>query len=97
MKALVEPDDKTDSSAVMHARGIMAYRNGELKLALADFDRAIALNPTFMIAYINRGIVLYRMGQLDHALADVARARQIDRARSAAALHRRRRRDVSLI
>jgi tetratricopeptide (TPR) repeat protein len=91
VKALVEPYDKTDPSAAMHAQGIMAYRNGDLKLALADFDRAIALNPTFMIAYINRGIVLYRMGKLDRALADVARARQIDRAgraRSAAALHR---------
>jgi curved DNA-binding protein CbpA len=100
MKALVEPYDKTDPSAVMHAQGIMAYRNGDLKLALADFNRAIALNQTFMIAYINRGIVLYRMGKLDRAVADVARARQIDRAgraRSAAALHRRRRRDVSLI
>jgi curved DNA-binding protein CbpA len=99
MKAVVEPDDKTDPSAVMHARGIVAYRGGDLNLALADFDRAIALNPTFMIAYINRGIVLYRMGKLDRALADVARARQIDRADSArsAVLHRRRRRDVSLI
>jgi curved DNA-binding protein CbpA len=100
MKAVVEPHDKTDPSAAMHARAIMAYRNGDLKLALADFDRAIALNPTFMIAYINRGIVLYRMGKLDRALADVARARQIDRAgraRSAAPLHRRRRRDVCLI
>jgi curved DNA-binding protein CbpA len=89
MKAVVEPDDKTDSSAAMHARGIMAYRNGDLKLALADFNRAIALNPTFMIAYVNRGILLYRMGRLDRALADVARARRIDRAgraRSAAAL-----------
>jgi tetratricopeptide (TPR) repeat protein len=78
----------------------MAYRNSDLKLALADFNRAITLNPTFMIAYINRGIVLYRMGKLDGALGDVARARQIDRAgraRSAAALHRKRRRDVSLI
>jgi curved DNA-binding protein CbpA len=100
MKALVEPYDNTDPSAVMHAQGIMAYRNADLKLALADFNRAIALNPTFMIAYINRGIVLYRMGKLDRALADVALARQIDRAgraRSAAALHRKRRRDVSLI
>jgi curved DNA-binding protein CbpA len=99
-KILVEPDDKTDPSAVMHARGIMAYRNGDLKLALENFNRAIALNPTFMIAYINRGIVFYRMGELDRALADVARARQIDRAGragSAAALHRRRRREVSLI
>jgi curved DNA-binding protein CbpA len=100
MKALVEPHDKIDPSAVMHAQGIVAYRKGDLNFALADFNRAIALNPTFMIAYINRGIVLHRMGKLDRALADVARARQIDRAgraRSAAALHRRRRRDLSLI
>ena len=98
MKAVVEPDDKTDPSAVMHAQGIMAYRNGDLKLALANFDRAIELNPTFMIAYVNRGIVLYRMGKRDRALADVARATQLDRAgraRSAAALHGRRRRDLS--
>ena len=84
----------------MHAKGIAAYRNGDLKLALADFNRAIALNPTFMLAYANRGIVLYRMGKLDLALADVARARHIDRAgrtRSAAAFHRKRRRDAFLI
>jgi curved DNA-binding protein CbpA len=97
MKALVKPDDRTDSSAVMHARGIVAYRNGDLKLALADFNRAIELNPMFMLAYANRGIVLYRMGKLDLALADVARARHIDRARSAAAFHRRRRGVSSLI
>jgi curved DNA-binding protein CbpA len=91
IKAVVEPHDKTDPSAAMHAQGILAYRSGDLKLALADFDRAIALNPAFMIAYIDRGIVLYRMGKLDRALADVARARRInraDRARSAAALDR---------
>ena len=100
VKALIEPYDETDASAVMQAKEIVAYRNGDLKLALADFNRAIALNPTFIIAYINRGIVLYRMGKLDLALADVARARRIDRAggtRSAAALHRRRRSDVSFI
>ncbi len=100
MKALVEPGDEADASAVMHAKGILAYRNGDLKLALANFNRAIDLNPTFITAYINRGIVLYRMGKLDLALADVARARRMDRAdrtRSAVAFHRRRRHDASLI
>ncbi len=89
----IEPYDKTDPSAVMHARGIVAYRKGDLNAALADLNRAIELNPTFMLAYVNRGIVLYRMGKLDLALADVARARRIDRAgrdNSAAAFHRRR-------
>lgn len=99
-KAVVEPDDKTDPSAAMHARGILAYRSGDLKGALADFDRAIALNPRFMTAYIDRGIVLYRMGKLDRALAEVARARQIDRAgraRSASAFRRKRREHLGRI
>ena len=93
------PDDDTDASAAMHAKGIAAYRRGDLNLALADFSRAIALNPTFMLAYVNRGIVLYRMGKLDRALADVGRARHIDRTgriRSAATLHRKRRRDAAV-
>lgn len=92
--------DKTDPSAVMHAKGIAAYRKGDLDAALADLSRAIELNPTFMLAYINRGIVLYRMGKLDLALADVARAKRIDRAgrsTATAAVHRKRRRDTSAI
>ena len=95
-----EPDDKTDASAVMHAKGVVAYRNGDLDAALADLSRAIELNPTFMLAYVNRGIVLYRMGKLDLALADVARARRIDRAGHGgptAALHGKRRRNTSEI
>ena len=44
MEAPAEPPDKTDPSAAMHAQGIMAYRNGDLKLALADFDRAVSMN-----------------------------------------------------
>ena len=92
--ALLDPYDKTDASAVMHAKGIIAYRKGDLDAALADLNRAIALNPSFMLAYINRGIVLYRMGKLDLALADVARAKRIDRAghaRPTAAVRRKRR------
>lgn len=95
--ALLEPDDKTDASAVMHAKGVVAYRKGDLDAALADLSRAIELNPTFMLAYINRGIVLYRMGKLDLALADVAHAKRIDRAGHGgptAAVHGRRRRDA---
>jgi len=92
--ALLEADEKTDASAVMHAKGIVAYRKGDLDAALADLSRAIALKPTFMLAYINRGIVLYRMGKLDLALADVARAKRIDRAGhggATAAVRRKRR------
>ena len=98
--AHLAPDDKTDPAAVMHAKGIAAYRKGDLDAALADLSRAIEFNPTSMLAYIDRGIVLYRMGKLDLALADVARAQRIDRAghgRPTAAVHGKRRRDTSAI
>jgi len=98
--ALLEPDEKTNASAIMHAKGIVAYRKGDLDAALANLNRAIELNPRFMLAYVNRGIVLYRMGKLDLALADVARARRIDRAGHGGpttAVHGKRRRDTSEI
>jgi tetratricopeptide (TPR) repeat protein len=71
-----------DASEVLRARGISAYRNGDLDGAMADLDQAIQLNPKFAAAYIDRGIVLYRMQKFDRALADVARAKQIETKRS---------------
>ena len=59
-------------------RGILAYRRGDLYLALVDFDLAINLDPHFADAYVDRGIVFYRMGQFNRAYADVAEAKRID-------------------
>jgi curved DNA-binding protein CbpA len=59
-------------------RGILAYRNGDMYLALADFDLAIDLNPQFSDAYIDRGVVFYRMGDFNRAFADIAQAKRID-------------------
>jgi tetratricopeptide (TPR) repeat protein len=69
---------EADASEALRARGIAAYRNGDLDGAMADLDQAIQLNPKFAAAYIDRGIVLYRMQKFDRALADVARAKQIE-------------------
>jgi curved DNA-binding protein CbpA len=59
-------------------RGILAYRNGDLVIALANFDLAIDMDPGLSDSYINRGIVLRRMGDLKRALSDVAEAKRID-------------------
>jgi tetratricopeptide (TPR) repeat protein len=64
-------------------RGIFAYRNGDLDSAIADFDRAIRLDPKFAAAYIDRGIVLYRMQKFEKAFADIAHAKQIERTKTA--------------
>jgi curved DNA-binding protein CbpA len=63
------------------ARGGLAYRSGDLSLALADYDLAINLDPNFSDAYIDRAIVLHRMGDLKHAFADIDQAKRIDDTR----------------
>jgi tetratricopeptide (TPR) repeat protein len=61
------------------ARGISAYRNGDLNGAIADLDQAIQLDPNFSASYIDRSIVLYRLRQFDRAFADIARAKRLEK------------------
>lgn len=59
-------------------RGMRAYRNGDLYLALANFDLAIDLDPSLPESYIDRGIVFHRLGDLKRAISDVAEAKRIE-------------------
>ena len=63
----------------LRERGIYAYRVGDLSGALAHFNRAIAQDPGFAAAYIDRGIVFYRMRNYDRAFADMAQAKRLAR------------------
>jgi tetratricopeptide (TPR) repeat protein len=55
-------------------RGMAFYKLGKLDKAMEDFDRAIALNPSYIYAYNNRGMAFYRLGKLDKAMKDFDRA-----------------------
>ena len=59
-------------------RGMRAYRDGDLYLALANFDLAIDLDPGLPKSYIDRGIVFHRLGDLKRAFSDVAEAKRIE-------------------
>jgi len=63
-------------------QGVLAYRSGDLYLALVNFNLAIMLDPNFADAYVDRGIVLHRMGDRERAFADIARANRINASRS---------------
>lgn len=59
-------------------RGIANYRLGNLEKAIADFDRAIRINPRLADAYNNRGNVWQAKGNLDKALRDFDEAIKFD-------------------
>jgi tetratricopeptide (TPR) repeat protein len=59
-------------------QGQLAYRSGDLALALVDFDLAINLDPNSSDTYIDRAIVFRRMGDLKNAFADITQAKRID-------------------
>jgi tetratricopeptide (TPR) repeat protein len=64
-----------------HEQGIAAYHNGDVALAIADFNVAIQLNPNFKNAYIDRSIAFYRMRNFHRAFADIAQAVRIEKPR----------------
>ena len=63
-------------------RGVLAYRSGDLYLALVNLNLAIELDPNFLDAYVDRAIVFHRMGDLERAFADIARANRVDASRA---------------
>ncbi len=54
------------------------YKAGKFDQALADFDRAIAMDPEYAKAYYNRGSTYDKMGKLDNAIADYRKTISLD-------------------
>lgn len=67
------------NAKTLRERGMFAYRGGDLSGALAHFNLAIAQDPGFAAAYIDRGIVFYRMRNFERAFADMAQAKRLGR------------------
>ena len=63
---------------------------GDLDGAIADYNRAIELNPKYASAYYNRGNAKEAKGDLDGAIADFKRATEVDRKTSPSLKSRRR-------
>ena len=59
-------------------RAVAYYHKGDLDSALADYNEAIRLDPTYERAYDDRGNVYRRKGDFDRALADYNQAIHLD-------------------
>jgi len=59
-------------------RGMVFYKAGVFDKAIADFDRAIGMDPEYAKAYYNRGSTYDKMGELDKAIADYRKTISLD-------------------
>ena len=63
-----------DLAISYYNRGIFWYDKGDNDKALADYGKAIALNPEYSNAFNNRGLVWSAKDDLDRAIADYDQA-----------------------
>ncbi len=60
------------------ARGFAFSRLGKTDLALADYEKVLAIAPQNSVALSNKGFCLYLMGNLDDALVFLNKAQKLD-------------------
>ncbi|NTU80210.1 MAG: CHAT domain-containing protein [Chloroflexales bacterium] len=65
--ALASPWGNSAAATVHYWRGMVGWVTGEVAGALADFDRALELRPSWPCAEAQRGVVLLRLGGADAA------------------------------
>jgi tetratricopeptide (TPR) repeat protein len=63
--------DSNDIRALTNRGTALAFGKGQPDRALADFDRAIQIDPTSASTYYNRALVWFGKKDFDRALADV--------------------------
>jgi tetratricopeptide (TPR) repeat protein len=60
-------------------RGVIYWKQKAYDSAIADFSRAVAINPGYRDAYYNRGVVFEETGQFARAVDDYSQVIAIDR------------------
>jgi len=77
-----------ESASFYINRGYELSQKGQDDQAIADFTKALEINPRDAAAYNNRGVAYSHQGQMDRALAEFTKALEIN-PRNADAYHNR--------
>lgn len=62
----------------LNIMGITLFYLGNYEQALNAYTRAIALNPSFAVAYYNRGLLRYEINDKNGAYSDLMKARELN-------------------
>lgn len=73
-QAPLPQDDLRDEAAEQYREGMAQIQAGDLPAALAAFDAALALRPTFAEALHQRGVTYAMLGQINAAISDYDQA-----------------------
>jgi len=71
------PSEKEHLARAYNNRGICQEKNGDPDAAIADYSRAVGLDPGLELAYGNRGWLFDKLGRKEEALADYKKAAEL--------------------
>ena len=70
----------------LNSLGVMRIESGEYWAAIGDFNRIIAHNPRFALAYLNRAVANYQLRRFSEARSDFSTALSLARSASLRAI-----------
>lgn len=68
---------RAELASALNGRGVMYRLQGDIARAVADYTRAIEIQPDFAVAYSNRGLAQAKSGRYGAAIEDFNRSIEI--------------------